>query len=105
MKITNEEAKYIEGYAAALQDILLRLTGDNHCNKSYDPMTVEGNTMHSYAFDMKDGGRHHEADDYSDLSEVKLVLLNEVESHIREEEAFIFRANTKDERASRTPTK
>lgn len=29
------------------------------CGKSYDPLTIEGHTAHSYAFDFKDGGRHH----------------------------------------------
>lgn len=78
MNITHEQARYVEGYAAALQDVLYAMTGDNGCSKSYDPMTVDGNTMHSYAFDMKDGGRHHDGKDYSDLSEIKNVLKRQV---------------------------
>jgi hypothetical protein len=78
--MTNNEARYIEGYAAALQDIMYELTGDNGCAKSYDPMTVEEDRgiMHSYAFDMKDGGRHHAISDYDDLREITKTLLDEV---------------------------
>jgi plasmid maintenance system antidote protein VapI len=84
--LTTKQQRYIEGYAAALQDILRRLTGDNCCNKHYDPMTCESTVMHSYAFNMKDGGRHHDVKDYKDLDEIKKILLDEVVQDINPEE-------------------
>jgi hypothetical protein len=81
--LKKDEQKYIEGYAAALQDIMYELTGDDLCSKSYDPMTCEASVMHSYAFDMKDGGRHHDVEDYKDLEEIKRVLLWEIVSEIQ----------------------
>jgi len=68
---------FIEGYAMALTDIMSRLTGDSPCGKSYDPMTVSSGTMHSYAFDMKDGGRHHPIEDYNDVGEITECLLED----------------------------
>lgn len=74
------EAGFIEGYAAALQGVLKHLTGDDWCGKSYDPMTVDLRlgVLHSYAFDMKDGGRHHPIGDYADFIEICQTLLDEV---------------------------
>jgi len=83
MWMTLEDAKYIEGYAAALVDLNFEITGEYPMGKSYDPMTVDGNTMHSYVFDMKDGGRHHPARDYKDLEEIKEVLLKEAAENMR----------------------
>lgn len=84
--LTDQESRFIEAYAAALQDILWQITGDNGCSKNYDPMTIEdGRIMHSYAFDMKDGGRHHPVSDYKDVHEIKSILLDEVANHIRNE--------------------
>jgi hypothetical protein len=84
-----DDAKgFVEGYAMALADIMLRLTGDSPCDKSYDPMQVgrEGGKFHSYAFDMKDGGRHHPISDYKDIGEVCEVLLNESVEWVNEDE-------------------
>lgn len=77
--ITPEQARFIEGYAAALDDVHTKLTGCALSAKSCDPMTVELETgfMHSYAFNMKDGGRHHPLKDYKDIDEIKAVLLEE----------------------------
>lgn len=79
VRLSFSEARFIEGYAAALQDIMHALTGDNGCSKSYDPMTIydDGVTMHSYAFDMNDGGRHHPVSDYASVEQIKRCLLNE----------------------------
>jgi hypothetical protein len=77
-RLTVNQQRYIEGYAAALQDILFVLTGDTDCAKSYDPMTCESNVMHSYAFDMKDGGRHHEVSQYKSIEDIKKTLLEQV---------------------------
>lgn len=84
-KLSSQEQRYLEGYGAALQDILFQLTGSNGCSKSYDPMTCTPQTLHSYAFDMKDGGRHHPVLDYRNLEEIKKVLLDQVLQEIRED--------------------
>jgi len=78
-KLTESESRYIEGYAKALQDLQYQITGANTCAKSYDPMTVKdgGETMMSYAFNMKDGGRSHLVSDYESVEEILSVLLNE----------------------------
>jgi hypothetical protein len=76
-KLNPAQQKYVEGYAAALQGIQFRLTNSNWCAKSYDPMTCDTAVMHSYAFDMKDGGRHHPVEDYQDLEDIKSTLLQE----------------------------
>ena len=83
--VSHDEARHIEGYAAALQDVLRALTGSNDCSKSYDPLTIcgDGNTLHSYAFNMKDGGRHHPVSDYADVDEIKKTLLDEVVNDIQ----------------------
>lgn len=77
LKLTPEQRQFVEGYATALQDIKYRLTGSDDCSKSYDPMTCEETVMHSYAFDMKDGGRHHPTRDYRDVEEILSTLLEE----------------------------
>ena len=79
MDITLEEARNLEGYAQALQDMMWKLTGDNANSKSYDPMTVElgRRVIHSYAFDLKSGGRHHQFDEFESLDEVKSLMLEE----------------------------
>lgn len=81
-------AGWVEGYAYALQDIMRKLTGENSCGKSYDPLWVnrDRGVFSSYAFDMKDGGRGHPIADYKDLGEVSEVLLKEAVGWIREEE-------------------
>jgi hypothetical protein len=76
-KLTTSQQRYLEGYAAALQDIQLRLTGNNWCSKSYDPMTCESAIIHSYAFNLKSGGRHHEVREFKSLEEIKTCLLDE----------------------------
>lgn len=87
-KLNSDQQRFIEGYAAALQDLEYKLTGDNGCSKAYDPMKCETETMHSYAFDMKDGGRHHPVKDYKDIEEIKSVLLQETAWNINQEEAL-----------------
>lgn len=67
-------------YANKLWKMLIR-TGisDTHC-KSYDPLEFddEERVVHSYVFDLHDGGRHHE---YKTLREVEDGLdLNALET-------------------------
>ena len=64
MRLQDNDPAWIEGYAHALADIMSRMTGDSVCGKHYDPLLVEGLVMHSYIFDMLDGGRHHEMSGY-----------------------------------------
>ena len=81
--LTHDEQRHLEGYAAALQDLLFKVTGENYCSKIYDPMTCEPTVMHSYAFDMKDGGRHHYVKDYRSIEEIKDILMDETITAIR----------------------
>ena len=77
-QITQETALIIEGYALGLAHMMYRLDGDSPCSKAYDPMRIEHpHLAHSYAFDMKDGGRHHDLSDYRDIGEIMDVLLQE----------------------------
>ena len=81
--LTPNEQRFLEGYAAALQDLQYELTGDNGCSKHYDPMTCEATVMHSYAFNMKDGGRHHPVNEYQNVENIRKTLLDEVTFEIQ----------------------
>lgn len=83
--IDERERGYVEGFAAALQAMTYAITGDCGCGKSYDPMVIEGDTMHSYAFDMKDGGRHHPIKGYSSAQEICAVLYQETLDGLNED--------------------
>ena len=74
------EGLIVEGYALGLDDITYLMTGESNSDKRYDPMYHEGDTLHSYAFDMKDGGRHHSIKDYKNISEICQTLLRETVS-------------------------
>jgi hypothetical protein len=76
-KLSRKEKEYLKGYAAALQRMMSKLTGENTCAKSYDPIDFSEGKIHSYAFDMKDGGRHHPLSDYKDIEEICEVMLKE----------------------------
>jgi hypothetical protein len=84
MILTDKQKEYIIGYASALQHIMYKLTGENTCGKSYDPCMFEGNMMHSYAFDMKDGGRHHDMGEYKEIEEIEDCMLKEAVEWIKE---------------------
>lgn len=91
LKLGERTAGFIEGYAAALWDIELSLIRDKdgHC-KTYDPMQVniEDGTMHSYVFNMKDGGRHHQISQYSSIEDIRKTLLTETIQNISDEASF-----------------
>ena len=53
-KLSKKEKDYLKGYAQALQDLMFKMTGENTCAKSYDPIDFSDGKIHSYAFDMKD---------------------------------------------------
>jgi hypothetical protein len=83
--ITEREAGFVEGYAKALETVMLQLTGDCFSAKSYDPMTVDlrAGVMHSYAFNLKDGGRHHPLADYASVAEICDYLAGETVDYLR----------------------
>lgn len=85
-KLTPRQAGFIEGFATALEEVYELETGDHRSGKSYDPMTVseDGTMMHSYAYDMKDGTRHHPVSDYESVDEIAAVLLDETYRRIEE---------------------
>ena len=83
-KLSKNEQEYLKGYAQALQDIMLRMTGDNGCAKSYDPIDFSDGKIHSYAFDMKDGGRHHPLGDYKDIEDIKECMAKEAEEWLQD---------------------
>ena len=85
MILTEKDKAYIKGYATALQAIMYKLTGENTCGKSYDPCECDGKYIHSYAFDMKDGGRHHPMNDYESIDEIEECMLREAVAWIQEE--------------------
>jgi hypothetical protein len=76
-KLRKTDKDYLKGYARALQDMMFKLTGDNTCSKSYDPIDFCDEKIHSYAFDLKDGGRHHPLKDYKDIDEICELMLKE----------------------------
>ena len=77
LKLDEKQKVFIVAYATALQDLMRTATGDNKCDKIYDPMEIEDGVMHSYAFDMKDGGRHHPVSDYGSVGEITGCMLKE----------------------------
>lgn len=82
--LTDREAGQVEGFAAAMDRVFEFITHDQRSGKSYDPMTVseDRTTMHSYAFDMKDGGRHHPVSDYASVREILDTLFMETISEM-----------------------
>jgi hypothetical protein len=83
MKLNNKDEMYLRGYAQALQDLMFRINGDNSCGKSYDPIDFSENEIHSYAFDLKDGGRHHPLSDYESVQEITDLMLGEATEWIK----------------------
>jgi hypothetical protein len=73
----SNEAKcmVLEWFARKLWVLLEEGSGDSdyYC-KGYDPLVIEGNTAHSYVFDMEDGGRHHP---FKDLEHLEKMLMDE----------------------------
>ena len=86
MRLTDKEKDYLRGYANALQHFMFKLTGDNSCGKHYDPIDFSEGKIHSYAFDLKDGGRHHPLSDYSSVNEITDLMLKEAEEWYKGEE-------------------
>lgn len=73
----------VEGYAFACADLMTRLSGDSPCGKSYDPLVISGSTAHSYAFELKDGGRHHDLTLFKNVGEIMDCLADEAVAWIK----------------------
>lgn len=84
-RLTKNEQNYLRGYANALQDLMFKLTGDNTCSKSYDPIDFGDDAIHSYAFNFKIGGRRHPLEDFENMDDVKRLMLAEAYSWIDNE--------------------
>ena len=80
-----ESRCFLEGYALACADIMWKLTNNTPCGKSYDPLMIEGNILHSYAFEFKDGGRHHDATLYNCVGEIMEDMLKETIDWVKDE--------------------
>ena len=72
---TEQKEMVLEWYARKLIHLACAITDDDMCGKSYDPLTIEGNTAHTYMFDLEDGGRHHP---FRDLQHLEAMLTDEV---------------------------
>ena len=77
MKIGDKQTAYLKGYAMAIQDLMYNLTGENSMAKSYDPLQIDETYIHSYAFNLKDGGRHHPLVEYNSIQEITDLMLKE----------------------------
>ena len=64
----------LEWLAWQLSKILYGVSGEDFCGKTYDPLFIQGDTAHSYAFDLWDGGRHHK---FETLKQVEDGLVKE----------------------------
>lgn len=86
----------VEVYATAIEDVL-RAFGLDGSGKSYDPLTIEQITTakgtryiaHSYAFDLWDGGRHHEAESLEQIWKGMLdEAVRELRAHMATDDAL-----------------
>lgn len=80
-------AGFIEGFASACASLSYVLCHYPDGGKSYDPMKVDlqRGTMHSYVFNMRDGGRSHSLADYSTYQDIANVLFAETIEAIADE--------------------
>ena len=85
VQLNPRQAGHIEGYAAALQDIMQRLTGECWCDKECDPAEVVDGRLYSYAYDLRAGGRVHELSEFGAVEDVTGLMLAEVAQHLRDE--------------------
>ncbi len=65
----DQKEQVLEFLARKLWLIIEESSGDpDYHHKSYDPLIIEGNTAHSYVFNLG-GGRHHNFDSLVDLED------------------------------------
>ena len=56
---------------------MLKVKNENTCGKIYDPIDFNEDTIFSYAFDLKDGGRQHPLSDYQNIEEICELMITE----------------------------
>ena len=59
----------LEWLAWQLEKLRKKIYGEWHSSKTYDPLFIQDRTAHSYAFDLWDGGRHHEFKSFEQLQD------------------------------------
>lgn len=79
----HQKLAVLEHIARILQDIKNAAIGDSPCCKSYDPLLIEGNTAHSYVYDLADGGRHHK---FKSLNDLERMMIDEIKKELKDEE-------------------
>ena len=84
-ELTEKDKWYLKGYADALQRTMYELTGDNTCDKSYDPISFGDGYIASYAFRFKNCGRRHELSEFANSGEIETLMLNQACEWIRGE--------------------
>lgn len=77
----------LEYLARRYWKVLLDLKYQDGHSKTYDPLIIDGNTAHSYVFDLEDGGRHHSFDSLKDLER---MMTEEFKSYFKEDVADAF---------------
>jgi hypothetical protein len=70
-----QKERVLEWFARKIATVMGKVTGYHPCSKSYDPLMIEDNIAHSYAFELEDGGRHH---DFNDLKHLEKMMVNEL---------------------------
>ncbi len=72
LELSDEQKRQVLEWFAVKLWIMLEAAGRDYQGnwKSYDPLTIEGNTAHSYVFDLDDGGRHHPFETLRDLEDM-----------------------------------
>lgn len=82
LPLNREQKEYVLEYLARKYiDVISHICGESPCAKMYDPLVIEGNTAHSYAFDFLDGGRHHK---FETLEQLETWLTDEVKKEVDE---------------------
>lgn len=79
----------LEWLAWKLSRIFEGITGEQHRfnNKSYDPLVIKDDTAHSYAFDLWDGGRHHQFESFAQL---EARMIEEIINRLKEQNQKII---------------
>lgn len=78
-----QKIQVLEWFARKLWWLLEEGSGEpDYSCKSYDPLYIDGNTAHSYVFNLESGGRHHP---FRDLEHLEEMLVKEGIKRIQED--------------------
>jgi hypothetical protein len=82
---TQENKLFVEGFASGVATFLATLIscwGDHR--KSYDPLRVniDRNTISSYLFDLKEGGRGHDISSFSSVDDLLQTIIKEAQEKL-----------------------